>query len=80
MLTHTFHDEYFLPIIYLNRGRSSTSDANAHAPGSPKQTAANAAVEAEESIAPPLTICGRKAQISRLHSTTPNPLKYKENR
>ena len=46
--------------MYLNVGKSSTTDAASHAPGSPKQSAAKDAVDADAVIGAPLTIAGRK--------------------
>ena len=45
--------------MYLNVGNSSTTDAASHAPGSPKQSAAKDAVDADAVIGAPLTIAGR---------------------
>ena len=51
--------------IALHSGIASTTDAQIHAPGSPKHTAANAAEDAVQSTGAPLTHAG-----SHVHSTT----------
>lgn len=64
--------------MYLNVGNSSTTDAASHAPGSPKQSAAKDAVDADAVIGAPLTIAGRKQHIRILapSSAMPAPRTY----
>ena len=60
-------------MIVQIKGIAKTTDAHIHAPGSPKQTAANARGDAEEVTGAPLTICGRNAQIRILATSSAIP-------